>query len=60
MSDFLKKFISFEREQDGGRGRKRERHRERERERETIPSRFPVISAEPDVGLEPTNHEIMT
>ena len=49
--------------------------RERERERESVSgggaeregdteseagSRLPAISAEPDVGLEPTNHEIMT
>ena len=33
---------------------------ERERERERIPSRLSTVSTEPDVGLEPTNHEIMT
>ena len=37
-----------------------EQGRGRERERETIPSRFHAISTEPDVGLEPTNQEIMT
>ena len=34
--------------------------RERERERERIPSRLHTVSTEPDVGLEPTNCEIMT
>ena len=38
----------------GGRGR------ERGRERERIPSRLCPVSTEPDGGLEPTNHEIMT
>ena len=34
---------------------------EREKERETeIPSRLLAVSAEPDVGLDLTNHEIMT
>ena len=32
----------------------------RERERERIPSRLPAVSMEPDVGLDPTNREIMT
>ena len=32
----------------------------RERERERIPSRPRTVSAEPDVGLEPTNREIVT
>ena len=36
------------------------RGRERERERERIPRRFHAVSAEPDVGLQPTNREIMT
>ena len=42
--------------------RERERAGEgqRERERERIPSRFCTVSTEPDVGLEPTNSEIMT
>ena len=42
--------------------RKREREREREREgqRERILSRLPTVSEEPDVGLGPTSHEIMT
>ena len=33
---------------------------QRERERERIPSRFHTASAEPNVGLEPMNHEFMT
>ena len=43
-------FIYFEREHEQGRGREQER----------IPSRLHTISAEPDVGLEPTNCKIMT
>ena len=35
------------------------RGRERERGRERIPSRLSAVRAEPDVGLEPTNREIM-
>ena len=31
-----------------------------ERGRKRIPSRLYTVSAEPDVELEPTNHEIMT
>ena len=34
--------------------------RSRERGRERIPSRLLTVSAEPDVGFKPTNHEIMT
>ena len=37
-----------------------QRERERERGRERILSRFHAISAEPEAGLEHTNHEIMT
>ena len=33
---------------------------ERERERENIPSSPYTVSAEPDVGLELMNHEIVT
>ena len=47
--------------------RQRERERERERdgggaekEEETIPSRLHAVNAEPVVGLELMNHEIMT
>ena len=58
---FLKKclFIYFEGERESvceqGRG-----GTERERGRERIPSRLHTISAEPDVGLDLTNCEIMT
>ena len=31
-----------------------------ERGRETIPSRLHAVSAEPNMGLKPTNSEIMT
>ena len=34
--------------------------RDRERERERIPSKLRTISTEPGVGLNLTNHEIMT
>ena len=34
--------------------------RERERERERIPSRLCTVIAEPKMGLQPTNHEILT
>ena len=36
------------------------RGRERERGRERIPSRLCAVSTEADVGLDTTNHEIMT
>ena len=39
--------------------RAEERQRGREREGERIPSRLHAVSAEPDVGLELTNREIM-
>ena len=55
---FLKYFLSlliyFERE------REREQGRGRERGIERIPSRLRTISMEPDVGLKPTNHEMVT
>ena len=38
----------------------REVLREREGERERIPSRLLTASAEPNMGLELMNHEIMT
>ena len=44
----------------GGEGAERERERKRERERERIPSRIHAVSTEPDVGLYPTKHEIVT
>ena len=39
---------------------KQEQGRGRDRGRERIPSRLHAVSAEPDAGLELTNHEIMT
>ena len=33
---------------------------QREKDRERIPSWFCTVSAKPDLGLELTNHEIMT
>ena len=45
-------FFLFERQSVGRGGA--------EREGERIPSRLRIVSAEPDVGLEPTNCEIMT
>ena len=49
-------FIYLEREKEresvsGGRA---------ERGRERIPCRFYAVNAEPNTGLKPTNHEIMT
>ena len=46
--------VYFERE------REREQGRGRRREREKIPSRLCSVSAEPNMGLNPRNHEIMT
>ena len=43
-----------------GRSRERERERERRGGEERIPSRLCAVSAEPDVGLDPMNLEIMT
>ena len=44
-----------------GGGAERERERERERETESeAGSRLCTVSTEPDMGLEPTDHEIMT
>ena len=37
-----------------------EKGRGRERQRERILSRLRAVSAEPDVGLDPMNREIMT
>ena len=37
-----------------------EAERERERERKRIPSRLHAVSADPDVGLNLINREIMT
>ena len=51
-------FIYFEREKEREHVQAGERQRVRERER--IPSSLHTISMEPDVGLDVTNHEIMT
>ena len=54
---FFSLFIYFERERaSGGEGWQREREGERDR----IPSRLHTVSAEPDIGPELMNHEIMT
>ena len=34
--------------------------RERKRERQRIPRRLHAVSTEPNTGLEPANHEIVT
>ena len=52
------KFIYSERERAQSGGGQREKERQRQRQR--IPSRLCTVSAEPDVALELTNHEIMT
>ena len=39
---------------------KGQRERERERERERIPTRLHTVSIKPNMGLKPTNCEIMT
>ena len=49
-----------EREKERERVKERESERERERERENTPSRLHTVSAEPNMGLELMNHEIMT
>ena len=53
-----------EREREGEREREQTcRSRggtERERGRQRIPSRFYTVSVEPDKGLDPMNHEIMS
>ena len=51
--------MCFERERERAGEGQRERVRERG-ERERIPSRLLTVSAEPNVGLKPTNREIMT
>ena len=40
--------------------REREQGRDREKERERIPTSLHAVSAEPDMGLDLTNCEIMT
>ena len=49
--------FTFEREAEREQGRGRERQGDTESE---AGSRLLVVSIEPDVVLEPTNHEIMT
>ena len=49
-------FSYFERERESSGGTERERERGRER----ILIRLHIVSAEPDMGLNPTNHEIMS
>ena len=56
--DFTFLFIYFERDKE--RVYMRWRGAEGKRETENSPSRLCPVSAEPDVGLDPTNHEIMT
>ena len=54
-ASFLKSlFIYFERERERAGGRQTQRGRER------IPSRLHVVRAKPDIGLHPTNTEIVT
>ena len=53
-------FIYFERERERGRERTSKGGAEREKEKERILSRLHTVNAEPEVGLELTNHEIMT
>ena len=50
------KFVYLERK----RGCAGEQEKGRERRRERIPSRLHAVSTEPNVGLDPTNCEIMT
>ena len=53
--------FTYEREKERERGRwKGQRESGRERRRARIPSRLLAVSAEPNVGLELTNFEIMT
>ena len=50
------KFIYFERDRE----HEHEKKRGRERGREKIPTRIHAVSPEPNLGLNPMNHEIMT
>ena len=56
---FLSLFIYFESERNAWAGQG-QRERERERKRQRIPSRLHALSSDPDAGLYPSNHEIMT
>ena len=49
-----------ETEREGGREGGSEHRRGRGRGRQRIPSRLRAVRTEPDVGLEPTNREIVT
>ena len=53
-------FIYVEREGGREKEEQRERERQRQRQRKRIPSRLHDVSTEPNAGLNPTNHEIMT
>ena len=53
-------FIYFERGRETELERARVGEGQREGEGERIPSRLHTVSAEPDVGLDLTNQEIMT
>ena len=53
---FSRFYVFILKEREG----KRESREKTERGRERIPSRPRAASAEPDVGLEPTNYEIIT
>ena len=53
---FFLMFICFERERE----QEHKQRRGRERGRERIPSRLCTVSTDPDVGLNLTNHELMT
>ena len=54
------KVIYFEREKACAHAGERQRERERERDRKRFPSRLQAVSTGPDVGLHPTNRELMT
>ena len=54
---FFFNFVYFETEGENMHAREEET---RERKRERIPTRLCAVSAEPNVGLDLTNHEIMT
>ena len=57
MIFFYSLFIYFEREKEEDSMCEQGRGRE---ETERIPNRLHAVSAEPDLGLDPTNREIMT
>ena len=55
---FFNAYFFILREREGARARSGEGQRQRGRER--IPSRLRAVRAEPDAGLDPTGHEIVT